>query len=229
MAEFEDDRHHSKPRSHTPEDIIHRLETLSGQLKSALELSRSLQAQQASAQNTRQLLELKVTELQQLIQATQTKVNDQHESHQAAIKEAIESACAPEQEREKERESLTEMINEWKKGVEGKWTCVQEGWSVEKDHLRRARDEWELKTKTIEDGILARVESRLSVIQQRDGHPFMNGSAKPNEQGLVTPPRFLQPFLRLDEAKIKKEVRRIFSWVGQVGRPGRHASNQHGL
>jgi hypothetical protein len=80
------------------------------------------------------------------------------------------------------------MINEWKKGVEGKWTSVQEEWSVEKDRLRRARDEWELKTKTIEDGILARVESRLSVIQQRDGHPFMNGSAKPNGQGLVTPP-----------------------------------------
>ena len=188
LAEFEDDHQRPKPRSHIPEDIIHRLETLSSQLESALELSRSLQAQQTSAQNTIQLLELKVTELQQLVQVTQTKVDNQHESHQAAIKEAIESARAPEQEREKERESLTEMINEWKKGVEGKWTSVQEEWSVEKDRLRRARDEWELKTKTIEDGILARVESRLSVIQQRDGHPFMNGSAKPNGQGLVTPP-----------------------------------------
>jgi hypothetical protein len=189
LAEFdEDDHHRSKARSHVPEDIIHRLETLSGQLESALELSRSLQAQQVNAQNTIHLLELKVTELQQLVQATQTKVDDQHEAHQAAIKEAIESVRIPEQEREKERESLTEMINEWKKGVEGKWSSVQEEWSVEKDRLRRARDEWELKTKTIEDGILSRVESRLSVIQQRDGHRFMNGSAKPNGQGLVTPP-----------------------------------------
>jgi len=189
FAEFDDDDHHrSKPRSHIPEDIIHRLETLSSQLESALELSRSLQAQQVSAQNTIQLLELKVTELQQLVQVTQTKVDDQHEAHQAAIKEAIESVHVPEQEREKERESLTEMINEWKKGVEGKWTSVQEEWSVEKDRLRRARDEWELKTKTIEEGIIARVESRLALIQQRDGHPFMNGSAKPNGQGLVTPP-----------------------------------------
>ena len=189
LAEFDDDNHHrSKSRSQIPEDIIHRLETLSGQLESALELSRSLQAQQASAQNTIQLLELRVTELQQLVQVTQAKVDDQHEAHQAAIKEAIESARIPEQEREKERESLTEMINEWKKGVEGKWTSVQEEWSVEKDRLRRARDEWELKTKMIEDGIVARVESRLSVIQQRGGHPFMNGSAKPNGQGLVTPP-----------------------------------------
>ena len=147
LAEFDDEDHHrSKPRSNIPEDIIHCLETLSSQLESALELSRSLQAQQTSAQNTIQLLELKVTELQQLVQATQTKVDDQHEAHQAAIREAIESVRVPEQEREKERESLTEMINEWKKGVEGKWTSVQEEWSVEKDRLRRARDEWELKT-----------------------------------------------------------------------------------
>ena len=37
------------------------------------------------------------------------------------------------------------------------------------------------KTKTIEDGILACVESCLSVIQQRDGHPFMKGSVKSNK------------------------------------------------
>ena len=189
LAEFdEDDHHRSKQRSHVPEDIIHRLETLSSQLESALELSRTLQAQQVTAQNTIQLLELKVTELQQLVQATQTKVDDQHEAHQAAIKEAIESVRIPEQELENERESLAEMINEWKKGVEGKWSSVQEEWNVEKDRLRRARDEWEMKSKTIEDGIISRVESRLSIIQQRDGHPFINGSAKPNGQGLVTPP-----------------------------------------
>ena len=133
-------------------------------------------------------LESKVTVLEQLVQATRTEVDDQHSAQQAAINEAIESVHIPEQEREKERESLMEMINEWKKGVKGKWSSVQEEWSVEKDRLCRAREEWELKTKAIEDGVLARVESCLAVIQQRDGHPFMNGSAKPNGQGLVTPP-----------------------------------------
>ena len=73
-------------------------------------------------------------------------------------------------------------------GVEGKWTSVQEEWSVEKDRLRRAQDKWESKTKAIEDGILACVETRLSLIQPQDSHPFINGSAKPNGQGLVTPP-----------------------------------------
>ena len=223
LAEFDDDDHHrSKPRSHIPEDIIHRLETLSSQLESALELSRSLQAQQASAQNTIQLLELKVTELQQLVQTTQTKVDDQNDAHRAAINEAIELVRVPEQEREKERESLTEMINEWKKGVEGKWTSVQEEWSVEKDRLRRARDEWELKTKTIEDGILARVESRLAVIQQRDNHPFMNGSAKPNGQGLVTPPS--PRSLSSDSMRPRSRKKRNGSSRGRTKSPGQIAT-----
>ena len=86
---------------------------------------------------------------------------------------------------EDERESLTEMINGWKRGVEGKWSSVQEEWSVEEDCLRHARDKWELKTKRPKNGIVTRIESRLSIAQQQDGHPFMNGSAKPNGQGLA--------------------------------------------
>ena len=177
LAGFDDDGHHQpKSGSHTSEDIIHRLETLPSQLESALELSRSLQAQQASTQNTIQLLKNKVTELQQLVQATQMKLDDRHVVHQAAIKEAIKLVRVPKQEREKERESLTEMINEWKKGVEGKWTSVQEEWSVEKDRLRCARDKWELKTKTIEDNISIHIKP----------HPLTYRSTKPNVRGLVT-------------------------------------------
>ena len=138
----------------------------SGQPDSALELSRSLQAQLTSAQDTIRLLEVKVVELQQLAQATQDKVDDQ-QAHQAAIKEVMESMRVPEKEREKERKYFAEIINEWMKGVEGKWTSVQEEWSVERDRLRRARDEWESKTKTIQDSVLARVESRLPPIQPR--------------------------------------------------------------
>ena len=50
-----------------------------------------------------QLLELKITELQQLVQATQTKVDDQHEAHQVNIEEAMESVCVPE---ERDRKSV---------------------------------------------------------------------------------------------------------------------------
>ena len=59
---YEDDHHRSKPRFNAPQDLIRRLETLSGQLESALELSQSLQAQRTTPQKAIQLLELKVTE-----------------------------------------------------------------------------------------------------------------------------------------------------------------------
>jgi len=72
--------------------------------------------------------------------------------------------------------------------LNGSGHLSKEEWSVEKDRLRRARDEWELETKPIKDSILVRVKSRLSVIQQRDGHPVVSRSAEPNGQGLVTPP-----------------------------------------
>jgi len=60
-----------EPRTISQNDIINCLETLSSQIESKLELSQSLQAQQASAQNTIHLLKLKVTELQQLVQVMQ--------------------------------------------------------------------------------------------------------------------------------------------------------------
>ena len=51
-----------------------------------------------------------------------------------AINVAIESVRVPEQEREKEREPPTEMIDDWKKGVRGElvWrrvACVMLGMS----------------------------------------------------------------------------------------------------
>jgi hypothetical protein len=70
------------------------------------------------------------------------------------------------------------MINEQKRSVE---------WSVERDHPRRIGVEQELETKPVEDGTPACVKSRLSLVQQRDSYPFMDGSAEPNGQEPVTP------------------------------------------
>ena len=107
----------------------------------------------------------------------------------------------PQREREKERESLTEMINKWTKDVEGKRSSVQEERSIEKDHSCRIRGEWEATT--VDGDILTRAESRVSLVQQRDSHPFMNGSAELDGQGLVTPHN-PQPILRLDTTKSRK-------------------------
>ena len=180
----EDDKARSQSRSPSPpppivsqgapssEDINLRLTTLSNQLESALELSRSLQAQHTTALNTISFLEAKVNTLESLVHTSQA----QAQSHVA--------------EATQERASLTSLVNEWKKGVEGQWGGVREEWAQERARLARARDEWELRVHAVEKGLegtIAKVDAGLTALeQQRPPLPHkQNGSAR---VGLVTPP-----------------------------------------
>ncbi|KAI0266572.1 hypothetical protein BC834DRAFT_969573 [Gloeopeniophorella convolvens] len=162
----------SQPAPSASEDVNSRLDTLSSQLESALELSRSLQAQHAAAQNTISLLEAKVNSLESLVQTSQA----QAQSHAA--------------EATQERASLTALVTEWKKGVEGQWGGVQEEWAQERARLARARDEWEQRVHAVEKGLegaVAKVDAGLVAVEQQH-LPFQhkqNGSAR---GGLVTPP-----------------------------------------
>lgn len=201
---------HPAPSSSIPDDLTQRLSTLENQLESALELSRNLQAQHTTAQSTISMLESKVSTLESLVQATQTQV----EAHAVTQKQLVDAAevarNAPQdespaatiaaaykaqaEERAKERESLTEMLNEWKKNVEGRWSGVQEEWNDERDRLRRAREEWEARIRTMETGLestKSKVESSLaSLASFQVGQHQANGHAKPsnNGAGLITPP-----------------------------------------
>lgn len=182
----EDDKARSRSRSPSPplqaapqsvpppptEDINLRLDALSSQLESALELSRTLQAQHSAAQNTISFLESKVNALESLVHSSQTQA-------QTHVAEATQ-----------ERASLSAFVNEWKKGVEGQWGGVQEEWAQERARLSRARDEWESRVHAIEKGLegtVARVDAGLTALeQQRLPFPHkQNGSAR---SGLVTPP-----------------------------------------
>lgn len=181
----EDDKARSRSRSPSPhpptvsrgpppssEDVNLRLATLASQLESALELSRSLQAQHATAQNTISLLEAKVNTLESLMHTSQA----QSQSHVA--------------EATQERASLTTLVNEWKKGVEGQWGGVQEEWAQERARLARARDEWESRVHAVEKGLegtIAKVDAGLIAMeQQRLPHQHkQNGGAR---VGLVAPP-----------------------------------------
>ncbi|KAH9975375.1 hypothetical protein BGW80DRAFT_95026 [Lactifluus volemus] len=181
----EDDKARSRSRSPSPlpptappsvppssDDINLRLATLSTQLESALELSRTLQVQHAAAQNTISSLEAKVNTLESLVHTSQT----QSQSH------VIEAA--------QERTSLTSLVSEWKKGVEGQWGGVQEEWAQERARLARAREEWESRVHAVEKGLegtMAKVDAGLSALEQHR-LPFQhkqNGNAR---SGLVTPP-----------------------------------------
>ncbi|KAH9050284.1 hypothetical protein EDB84DRAFT_596234 [Lactarius hengduanensis] len=182
----EDDKARSRSRSPSPplqttsqsvpqpptEDINHRLDALSNQLESALELSRTLQAQHTAAQNTISFLETKVNTLESLVHASQAQA-------QTHVAEATQ-----------EHASLSAFVNEWKKGVEGQWGGVQEEWAQERARLARARDEWESRVHAVEKGLegtIAKVDAGLTALEQQR-LPFQhkqNGSA---HSGLVTPP-----------------------------------------
>ncbi|THH23256.1 hypothetical protein EUX98_g7920 [Antrodiella citrinella] len=179
--------------SAVPDELILRMTTLASQLESALELSRSLEAQHATAQSTISSLETKVAELESLVKSTQTQVQVQTESQQA-LAEAIdtklhEHLIPPRFDDERERETLKEMFIEWKKGVEGQWSTVQEEWSEERDRMRRAKEEVDVRLRTIEDGVgssVSKVETGMATLvalQAQLQHPQANGSAKPRSSG----------------------------------------------
>lgn len=181
----EDDKARTQSRSPSPpppttsqgapplsEDVNLRLATLSNQLESALELSRSLQVQHTTALGTISFLEAKVNALESLVHTSQA----QAQSHVA--------------EATQERASLTSLVNEWKKGVEGQWGGVQEEWAQERARLARARDEWESRVHAVEKGLegtIAKVDAGLTTLEQERPPPphKQNGSAR---VGLVTPP-----------------------------------------
>jgi len=124
----------SGPQQSVIDELFQRLSTLSTQLESAIELSSSLQAQHAAAQSTISVLESKVSSLESLVQQSQ-----------APPPPAAEPAPHP--------DSLTQMLNDWKKSVEGQWSSVREEWASERERLASAREEWESKVKSVETSL----------------------------------------------------------------------------
>lgn len=200
---------HLRPKSPStstiPDELTQRLNALTSQLESALELSRTLQQQHSTAQSTISQLESKVASLESLVQNTQQQVHAQEETQQQLLQAAEASRAAAvtrvdspvqtsEDERVGERESITEILDQWKKNVEGRWSGVQEEWNEERERLRRAREEWEARVHAVETGLetaQAKLDNGLASItsfqiQQRqipNGHAKLAGSG-----GLVTPP-----------------------------------------
>ncbi|KAI8986822.1 hypothetical protein BD414DRAFT_515051 [Trametes punicea] len=245
MSEDEDDREHDQDRygkqsvgdlrarsrspqptaaSMIPDELTERLNALAKQLEMALDLSRSLEAQHASAQSTISVLEAKVASLENLVQVTQTQVQAQSEESEAARTAQHEpsvSAAALEEARVQERESLTAMFTEWKKNVEGRWSSVQEDWNDERERLRRAKEEWESRMRAAEEtisGAASKVESGLLALasfQAQHQQGLMNGNAKPHSSGgLVTPPS--PRSLSADSTRPRQRRKRVSSSRGRT-------------
>jgi hypothetical protein len=115
---------------------------LPNQLASAVELSSTLQAQHAAAQGTISALESEIVSLETLVK-----------SQVAAA--AVTPPLPPEPEPTTPSESLTQILSDWKKSVEGQWSSVREEWASEHERLAFAREEWENKVKTVEMNLSA--------------------------------------------------------------------------
>ncbi|KAJ7594070.1 hypothetical protein C8J56DRAFT_427278 [Mycena floridula] len=197
------------------DDLTARLATLSSQLESALELSSTLQAQHTSAQVTISTLESKVEALEGMVKMTLTTQWSNSEPPPPV-------AAAPEQV-----ESLTFMMSEWKKSVEGQWSNVQEEWTQERARLSRAREEWENKARLVDSGLekLERMQRSAAV-----DRPAFNGNGEAvkdlrhhHSGGLATPP---SPRSRSSDSS--RTRRRKSGSRGRSGSRKRSLSNEVG-
>ncbi|KAF8137168.1 hypothetical protein EV363DRAFT_1253657 [Boletus edulis] len=189
-------RHRSSPplqQSHDAasvaiDDLAERLSALSGRIDTAVEFNNCLQAQHTAAQTTISQLQSKIAVLEELVQATQQQLQQQQSAQEAAQAEILKAVREP-PPRDQERESLTAMLDEWKKNVEGQWSAVQEEWSQERERLCKAKEEWESRARTLELGLDAKINAgvaSLVALQRQDRFP--NGDIKIHGGGLVTPP-----------------------------------------
>ncbi|KAH8075992.1 hypothetical protein BXZ70DRAFT_963418 [Cristinia sonorae] len=190
----------NQPSTIVPDELIQRMTALASQLESALELSRSLETQHTNAQSTILSLEEKVSNLESLVKTTQAQVQAQAESQQQLV-EVVENKFREQSsppgvasERADDRELLKEMFGDWKTSVERQWGTVQEEWADERDRMRRAKEEVEVRLRTIEEGVsnsVSKMETGLATLVnlQSQFRPHPNGSAKTRSSGgLVTPP-----------------------------------------
>lgn len=169
------------------DELAERLSALSGRIDTAVEFNNSLQAQHTAAQTTISQLQSKITALEELLQATQSQLQQQSTAQEAAQAEILKAVREP--PRDPERESLTVMLDEWKKNVESQWSTVQEEWSQERERLSKVKEEWENRARTLELSLDAKINagvSSLMALQRQDRFP--NGDIKLNGGGLVTPP-----------------------------------------
>ncbi|KAG5653877.1 hypothetical protein H0H81_009699 [Sphagnurus paluster] len=180
------------------------IEQILKQVGALVVLTTSLEAQHTAAQSTITALENKVQALEATVKATQ-------EAAAAAQEQALALASAPAPEAPppvptpapvqiaEDQESLTTMVLEWKKTMEGQWSSVREDWDKERERLNQAREQWEGQVRSMDSGLerLSAAAAALKVqqdqiqVQQQQQQiqhvGLMNGDAS-KHIGLVTPP-----------------------------------------
>ncbi|KAG6839549.1 hypothetical protein C0991_001581, partial [Blastosporella zonata] len=197
----------SFPSFSSPESDSESFTHVLQQLGSLLTLTSSLEAQHAAAQSTISALESKVALLEASVKATaeaqaQAAPPAPTEPEAAPVLSSPPSLptvpSAPVPTLAEEREVLTTMVSEWKKGMEGQWSSVREDWDKERSRLAAAREQWEGQVRSLDTGLaqLGEMQTQqeeikeLLAAQQQQQRTLVNGDAKHETEhiGLVTPP-----------------------------------------
>lgn len=175
----------------TTNDVYEQVMQLSIQVNAVMALTSTLEAQHTAAQSTIQALEGKVESLEATLKATQ-EAQAQARASSPSPPSSPPPSTPPATEANQNHESLTEMLAEWKKSVEGQWSSVQEEWKEERERLSKAREEWETKVRQVDSGLekMATLQSSTIALQQQHLQVhlnYANGDAV-KHNGLVTPP-----------------------------------------
>ncbi|KAF5344619.1 hypothetical protein D9757_013904 [Collybiopsis confluens] len=108
--------------------------------------------------------------------------------------------------------SLTTLLLEWKKTVQGQWSSVQEEWAQERQRLLRAREEWEGKRDEWEDRLRALDSSSSSSLQNQ-----VSTTQTPPTQMDDTKFRLLDEKLASLDSSLRTVESRIGNVEGKVG------------
>ena len=119
-------------------------------------LTTNMEAQYSAAQETIRVLEDKVLDLERMVKEEEVQpapTNDAVAAAAAATPPPPFGSSESDKEDEEDRKSLAKFFSERKKTVEGQWNDVKEERRAERERLKRAREEWEVKMKSVDTGL----------------------------------------------------------------------------
>lgn len=172
------------------DDVLHsQVEKLSKQVSAVLAFTTTLEAQHEMAQSTIRVLEEKVQALEGLLrESTVASVKNDEDKAEADVsppsgEEPTITDANP--NANVDMPSITSLMSEWKKSVEGQWSSVQEEWSEERERLARAREEWEARARAVDSGLERMNGVQSSIVRAQEMLEVQLGTVMDHQGGTV--------------------------------------------
>ena len=201
------------------EDVYDQVQKLSKQVTTVMALTTTLEAQHSAAQTTIQGLENKVEALEGMLKIAEEALKAKTAQEDEAKEIAHHEVQAKEEEEKNDTETLTQMLAEWKKSVEGQWSHVQEEWKEERERLKKAREDWEAKL-----GAALTVAANASTDVGSSSSLLIGNGDVFKHNGLATPPSPPSPRSQSSNSPRYRRRRRQTTSRSPTGERGRSMS-----